>query len=1843
MLKKKLLLMSILLTIFTVVYGQHYSADPDVGTEFYDISPSKKGDVHGTCGYTYTGGYVKLRLVSISGTNLRFETQLVNKNGNPINTPSTMEFHIKESRTSNVASLVCDRDYGSMTFNAGNSTCVQTINVSGFDSGTRYYCSILKIGNVRYYSNTVSVTVSTPKPDVTTGDAIVGIDNATLFGTINPYGQETYYSFQYGTSRYDMPNSTTIKYGATGTGYFDVSSKITGLESGKTYYYKLLASNSSGVTSGEIKSFTTETPWELPTIVSAYATNIGQYTATLVGSTNPNGHRGACFFKYGMTKTLGQITQDQNFNASNDILTFSFDIDKLAPNTTYYYRFYSGSANDGNAVDYNQSELRSFTTGDKPVTSPSPSDNATGVSTYTDVSWSGGIEGELYAVRYSEDRNLSNYKESRDSHRGTSLRNEKNGTKYYWQVWKYNKSSATYAPASPIWSFTTIGGSEPSGDCDLSDIPTSSVYYEPTAFLCGRTVLSGSDENGSVNVTGKLKRAHLAKIAFRGLYLLNGSQVPSNVPSDIYPSVYSDIAELNSENSYYYQAARSLLYLEYGDGVSPFDKNRLNFNPKNTITRVDVLKALCETFNIKPDLSSSNNPYPADKDAVSLLENNPTKFGYIRKAAALGIIATPSGGKNNTFRPYDECLRGEAFIMLANIMKKIESGYIPAPNPTVNDYFEPLNITTKTLSLGIGFQMGNFNHYTKTGFSLDGVVPLTFSHEYNSYNTTLPDAFFGSREVKGKIETYQPLGIGWSHTYHSYITLVGKGTDARAIVHWGGGNIHIYKSDGTKMHPESIGVYDDMTANYNEVIIRTKSKTEYRFTNQGGTGAMVLYLSSVTDRNGNQLNINYSEGQNGTMNISSVSDGRRELKFKYKTGTNLIESIIDPIGRSIRFQYTYNKTLDAYALTSFIDAEGNCTNYKYGDAGNRGTAFLLERIQLPKGNYIENEYEANRRLRNTVSGMNGVPTTKTSVSVSANYQGQAKTSSMIHVKRNGQTSNFAYNYNSNNVMTLMNGDEGLNISASYNDNAQPQLPTSVKSNNSDISKINYDERGNVTEKRVSSIDNSEVHTTRMTYNDNNNITSQTDANGNTTRYSYDSRGNLTEINAPENSTTTIEISSNGLPVSVTSAENIETQFSYNNYGNLTQVYQPAVGISSSMEYDRASRLISATNALGNTTYYKYNNNDNIIEETDAENHSTRYSYDKNDNMTGITNAKGEMTSMSYDNATDWLKSVSFGRYTKHYEYNEDGSLKNFTKPDGTKLSYSYDALGRVVNDGINNYRYDDKMRLSEVKKDNKKLEFQYDGFNRVIEVSYNDVSNNRIRYGYDSNDNVTKITYPNGKSINYRYDGLNRLTSLTDWQDRTISYTYNKDSKLTRVDYPNGIHTDYTYDHAGRLTAKKTLRSNGSQIAGYEFKLDKAGNIIEQTSQEPFVETLSEEEDVDYTYNSVNRIEKAGNTHFAFDNNGNTLQRGSEQYRWDTAGRLTSAAGTTIEYDPMGNIRQYGTHRYLTDISGIGNVIGEVDASGNITCYYLYGVGLEARINGDGTIHYYVSDFRGSTVAMVNDNAKVTHRYQYDDFGNITKQEETDFNPFRYVGKHGVMYLNDHLYYMRARHYDPTIGRFLSEDPIWSTNLYPYADNNPIMKIDPKGEFGIETATIAETILTTTSELKALEIGVATVGKAKSLSAIRFLSDIEHVKSAAEAETILDAGLGAGTSPSFGATTTASSSMGSTAAASSISLTTAIAGIGGGLIIAVSSAYTGHKLVQKGHKKTGYLIGVLGTAGGAALVGATIGSMIAPGVGTAVGAVAGGVIGGLIGGIYTWKGSKKNKPYNGKLYYDLTK
>ncbi len=1300
------------------------------------------------------------------------------------------------------------------------------------------------------------------------------------------------------------------------------------------------------------------------------------------------------------------------------------------------------------------------------------------------------------------------------------------------------ESIEKYAAVEPWKSFGNIVAYIPDDqlfpDCPAGEVRDAAIY------LYRKGIVEG-DKDGKLNADREATRAEVAKTSFYGAYF-GAKNVPAELAVDNYPSVYSD---LQDKTTYYYRPAKALLYLEYGDGIAPFDRNRLAFEPEDKMARVYVLKELMEAFNIKPEPD------------------------YISKAATLGIITS-----SENFRPYDNCTRGEAFLMLARIMQKIEAGEIKDPKPQENDYFEPLNTTLKTISLGASLQMGNFQHYTKTSFALTGVVPLAFAHTYNSYNTTLPSVFFGDKSKTEEDDSYQPLGDGWSHNYHSFVTVVGEYSSGspdnglRAIVHWGGGSIDVYKSENGQLVPESMGVYDEFSFEGDEVLIKSKSQMEYRFSTQGGSGSAVFYLYSVKDRNGNELLINYEDGQNGSKRISSVSDGNRSLKFSYLSGTDLLSEVKDPLGRSIKYDYFDNEQTGKKQLKSFTDAEGNTTTYDYADLTKAGSSKLLSRIQLPKGNYIENEYDANMRLKKSESGINGVPTTKTSINVSANYGGSSiSTQSQVDVERGSQTSSYNYTYNENNVVTSMTGAEGLFANGAYGNSSHPELPTAIQTNNTDVNDIIYDEKGNVTSITVSG---DGTLTTTMTYDDMNNLTSVTDPMGNKTTYSYDGNGNLTSVSAPEGVTASINVDSKGLPTETTNAMGVKTEYQYNEYGNLTRTTLPALGLSSSAVYDAASRLTSATDALGRTSSFVYNNNDFLTSETDALSHTTKYAYDRNDNLTSITNAKGGVTTMSYDNATDWLLSVEFAGSKKQYDYNKDGTLSTFTKPDGTMLSYSYDQLGRITSDGINSYSYDNKLRLSEISDGSKSVNFTYDGFNRITGTSYDGTNNN---YSYDENGNCTSV---NGTQ--YSYDGLNRLTSVS-FSGGTINYTYRKDSKLEKVEYPNGMTTTYGYDEVGRLTSKQTKLSNGTVVAGYSYILDKVGNITEQTTQEPYSDIVLQDEDISYSYNEGNRITKAGDISFEFDANGNTTKRGDESYSWDEKDHLTSAGSTSITYDPLGLIASYGDITFTTDPLGMGNVLSDSKSGAE----YIYGNGLEARVK-DGKASYYVTDVRGSVIAIVDEDGNITHKYQYDDFGKVTQKEEADYNPFQYVGKYGVMVLNDHQYYMRARHYDPTIGRFLSEDPIWSTNLYPYADNNPIMGIDPEGR-ALEAIGTAYEIYQGAKTVTTLgSYSFSAVAKAVAAT------EAEHLTSAAAADALIS-GWGstsvattATTSVATTATTTTTtatvSSTSTVATAGGVSAGATVGAIGCGVGMAVGAfvlAQDGYKAVQNAVQADGFV------------------------------------------------------------------
>jgi RHS repeat-associated protein len=139
----------------------------------------------------------------------------------------------------------------------------------------------------------------------------------------------------------------------------------------------------------------------------------------------------------------------------------------------------------------------------------------------------------------------------------------------------------------------------------------------------------------------------------------------------------------------------------------------------------------------------------------------------------------------------------------------------------------------------------------------------------------------------------------------------------------------------------------------------------------------------------------------------------------------------------------------------------------------------------------------------------------------------------------------------------------------------------------------------------------------------------------------------------------------------------------------------------------------------------------------------------------------------------------------------------------------------------------------------------------------------------------------------------------------------------------------------------------------------------------------------------------------------------------------------------------------------------ETDASGTVVQSYVYGENgqLLAMKKGSAT-YFYHYNAHDDVIALTNAQGNIAARYQYDTWGKILSQSGSlaDENPYRYAG-----YQYDRetgLYYLIARYYHPTHGVFLSLDPdpgdsddILTQNGYTYANNNPVMLVDPDGHW----------------------------------------------------------------------------------------------------------------------------------------------------------------------------------------------
>lgn len=142
-----------------------------------------------------------------------------------------------------------------------------------------------------------------------------------------------------------------------------------------------------------------------------------------------------------------------------------------------------------------------------------------------------------------------------------------------------------------------------------------------------------------------------------------------------------------------------------------------------------------------------------------------------------------------------------------------------------------------------------------------------------------------------------------------------------------------------------------------------------------------------------------------------------------------------------------------------------------------------------------------------------------------------------------------------------------------------------------------------------------------------------------------------------------------------------------------------------------------------------------------------------------------------------------------------------------------------------------------------------------------------------------------------------------------------------------------------------------------------------------------------------------------------------------------------------------------------GNVVAEVQ-NNTVTNNYLRGVNLIRRDSTNET-EYYLFNAHGDVVTTTNLNGTINQSYDYDAFGNEKTPDILDSNPFRYCGEYLDFETGD--YYLRARYYDPTIGRFTQQDTHWNTANMIYGDT-PQKINEREDKLGLKTCSYAPQI-----------------------------------------------------------------------------------------------------------------------------------------------------------------------------------
>ncbi|MBI5513681.1 MAG: PKD domain-containing protein [Deltaproteobacteria bacterium] len=883
-------------------------------------------------------------------------------------------------------------------------------------------------------------------------------------------------------------------------------------------------------------------------------------------------------------------------------------------------------------------------------------------------------------------------------------------------------------------------------------------------------------------------------------------------------------------------------------------------------------------------------------------------------------------------------------------------------------------------------------------------------------------------------------------------------------------------------------------------------------------------LTSETDPLGNVSRLEYDSAGRPTALVDPM--GRRTVNTYDASGRNI--AITDPLGNVRRLEYGSNGAVSAAvnarggrttytttasgAVTAITDpagvrvnmtrdSSGRLTGYTDG-AGRTGTVTMASNGAVASETFrfggrdvsYRYTYDSAGRITGQTLPSGGTSTIRydsagnpeQAINALGGMQSMVRDSrDQVSALRNPDGTAYTFARDAEDRITQVTLSDGTVLRRELDAAGRPVRVTLPAG---DVVTTAYDAAG-----RVASRTRAGEGTTRFTYDANGHATAVTAPNGGVTRHeydaggrniattdplgnrvqvTYDADGNVTSTRQADGALATITRDLSGRVTQLTSERGATLRYTRNAAGETTAVTDPAGG-SWSFTHDEAGVLGSATTPTGNVWRYTRDASGRLLSRQFPWGGTEAFTRDVEGRVTRVTDAAGVTLDIERD---------ALGRVTarlpaapseaERRTYTAAGQLASVRGPFGT-VTYTRDAAGRVASVGYTGgasvqYTYDAAGRRASVRTASGTTSYEYDPVTGWLSAVVDSVAG-RTAYAYDLAGRLSTVTHADGAVTSYTRDPRGNVTrerAVTRGGAtlRDVTYTRDPGGNVLSAVEASGRSVVYTYDTAGRVT--REARSGGSDAATVDYAYDGDGSLTRVGARTLAVTNL--------------RLTNDGTWTYTYDASGRVTGRArggvTEAWRYDAFGRLveltrTGATPARVQLtynqnDLLQRVVTDGVGRtlYWDDEAQVPLLLEERDDAGALLVRYVYGHGVLAQTASSG-VRVLHRDALGHTRLVTDGAGAEVARYAFSAYGEGTEGATDGASRMRFSGEYLVPELG--LYFLRARFYDATTGRFITPDSLPQNtedlsgfNPYHFAGGDPVNYRDPTGQMSLGSMTV---------------------------------------------------------------------------------------------------------------------------------------------------------------------------------------